>query len=296
MFLERMGDRLKVLDRGARNKHSRKVEKQSEIEGLIEPVVSVSESWPIIDVARIMYQHRIRRIPIVTGDERIIGEVKGMDMLNFLGAEGLKIITEECEGNILKAINLPISKLMSKNPVTLDFYADFDELISTLKKEKVGSVFVTKDDKLVGRIRERAVIRLAAEIPLELPVEAIMTEDVVVAYRNHTIKDVARIMVKNGFRRLPVLESDRLIGIVTYMDIIEYLGSGRILESLDYLDENIEKIMTTEVDTIGPLNSVQEFCQRVIEKRHGGFPVYSDELEGIVTERDVIEKVVVCEQ
>ncbi len=296
MFLGRMGDRLKVLDRGARNKHSRKAEKQSEIEGLIEPVISVSESWPIIDVARIMYQHRIRRIPIVTGDERIIGEVKGMDVLNFLGAEGLKIITEECDGNILKAINLPISKLMNKNPVTLDFYADFEELISTLKREKVGSVFVTKDDRLIGRIRERAIIRLASEIPLELPVEAIMSEDVVVAYKNHTIKDVARIMVKNGFRRLPVLESDRLIGIVTYMDIIEYLGSGRILESLDYLNEDIHNIMTTDVDTIGPLNSVQEFCQRVIEKGHGGFPVYSDELEGIVTERDVIEKVIVCEQ
>lgn len=296
MFLEHMGDRLKVLDRGASNKHSKKAEKQSEIEALIEPVISVSEAWSIIDVARVMYQHRVRRVPIVTGDERVIGEVKGMDILNFLGAEGLRIITEKCEGNLLKAINLPISKLMSKNPVTIDYYTDFDELISTLKKEKVGSVFVTRDDKLVGRIRERAVIRLAAEIPLELPVEAIMTEEVVVAYKNHTIKDVARIMVKNGFRRLPILESDRLIGIVTYMDIIEYLGSGRILESLDYLDENIEKIMTTEVDTMGPLNSVQEFCQRVIEKRHGGFPVYSDELEGIVTERDVIEKVIVCEQ
>lgn len=50
-----------------------------------------------------------------------------------------------------------------------------------------------------------------------------MTKDVKVVQKNDTIYDVATILSKNEFHSLPVLENEKLVGIVTTTDLIKYL-------------------------------------------------------------------------
>lgn len=56
-----------------------------------------------------------------------------------------------------------------------------------------------------------------------LNIEQVMTKDVKVVQKDDTIYDVAIILSKNEFHSLPVLENEKLVGIVTTTDLIKYL-------------------------------------------------------------------------
>jgi len=56
-----------------------------------------------------------------------------------------------------------------------------------------------------------------------LNIEQVMTKDVKVVQKSDTIYEVASILSKNEFHSLPVVEQDKLVGIVTTTDLIKYL-------------------------------------------------------------------------
>jgi CBS domain-containing protein len=56
-----------------------------------------------------------------------------------------------------------------------------------------------------------------------LNIEQVMTKDVKVVQKSDTIYEVATILSKNEFHSLPVVEEEKLVGIVTTTDLIKYL-------------------------------------------------------------------------
>ena len=54
-------------------------------------------------------------------------------------------------------------------------------------------------------------------------VEDFMTEEVVSFQSNDSLIDIAESFIKNNFRRVPIVEDDKLVGIISRKDIIEYI-------------------------------------------------------------------------
>jgi CBS domain-containing protein len=217
----RPSDWLKTLNRNKRGiKRHEAHWKQPELDTLLEKVPAVTATRPIKDVAKMMYGEGVRRVPITTPDGRLVGEVRGMDVLDFLGGgEKHNMIKSKFNGSAEKAINGPIRALMGKSPCAVREGASLSEAIKVMQDKGVGAVFITdKGGKLLGRITERTFVNLIADASMPFRVRDLMQKEPVTIHPTFNLADAARIMVKKGLRRLPVLEKERLVGIVTYME------------------------------------------------------------------------------
>jgi CBS domain-containing protein len=116
-----------------------------------------------------------------------------------------------------------------------------------------------------------------------------------------SIIEVAEVMVKQKFRRIPITDpgSQKLLGIVTAMDILNFLGGGdkfNIVEEkyndnfLRAINESVREIMTRDVISMTNKDSINDCISLMLEKDVGALPI-SDENEklvGIITERDFV--------
>lgn len=104
-----------------------------------------------------------------------------------------------------------------------------DTLISdaaqTLSKEKIGVLVVSPGDgSVVGILSERDIVRSLGErgaACLSQTVESLMTRDLIYASLSDTGEKIARQMSEGRFRHMPVLEDDKLIGIVSQGDVVK---------------------------------------------------------------------------
>lgn len=124
-------------------------------------------------------------------------------------------------------------------------------------------------------------------------------KDVICIPQTKSIKEAAEMMIEHGFRRLPVTHpgSNKLLGIVTAMDILDFLGGGSkfdIIEKkhndnfLAAINEPVKEIMTRDPISIGPKYSIRESVDVMTENGIGSLPIVDKEekVVGIVTERD----------
>jgi acetoin utilization protein AcuB len=110
--------------------------------------------------------------------------------------------------------------------------------------------------------------------------------------------DAHKCMTDNGIRRLPVMEDEELVGIITLGDVRgsepSEVSSLNIWE-LNYLLSHltVERAMTQPVATVAPDAAVAEAAQIMLEKRIAGLPVMKGErVVGIITESDIFRMVV----
>jgi CBS domain-containing protein len=86
-------------------------------------------------------------------------------------------------------------------------------------RANIGGVPVVKDGKLIGLITHRDVL-LAGGEALKLKVEDLMSKELVVVNKDTHLKDISKIMADTGYQRIPVVEGDELIGLITQSCII----------------------------------------------------------------------------
>ncbi|MGB7968997.1 MAG: CBS domain-containing protein, partial [Methanobacterium sp.] len=130
---------------------------------------------------------------------------------------------------------------------------------------------------------------------------SIAKKTVVTAPQSATIKEAAETMVKNKFRRLPITNpgTGQILGIVTSMDILDFLGGGdkyRILEEkypgnfLGAVNESVKEIMTRKVEVLSHKDSIKDAISKMRKEDVGALPVVDADhnLVGIVSERDFV--------
>lgn len=95
------------------------------------------------------------------------------------------------------------------------------ELASKMLELDVGSIPISDGKRLLGIVTDRDIVirGIAAQVSLDRPVSQILTSDIVTGTTDMSIKDAAELMSKHQIRRLPIVENDQLIGIVSLGDI-----------------------------------------------------------------------------
>jgi CBS domain-containing protein len=98
------------------------------------------------------------------------------------------------------------------------------DAIQKMADKNVGALIVIEDGKLVGMLTERLYARnvfLKGRSSRETPVRDIMETHVVYAQPEQTVEECMAIMTDKRVRHLPVLEGERLIGIVSIGDLVK---------------------------------------------------------------------------
>ena len=129
-----------------------------------------------------------------------------------------------------------IERRMTRNPVTATPDMSIAEASTLMKQEKVHRLPVLDKEKhLVGIITEKDIlyatpspasslsIHEMAYLLSKLTVKKLMSKNVVTITKDTTVEEAARMMVDQDLSSLPVLEGNKLIGIVTKSDMFKIL-------------------------------------------------------------------------
>ncbi len=125
-----------------------------------------------------------------------------------------------------------------------------------------------------------------------------MTADVVTVSFSEPMRQAWELVEKKKLRRFPVMDGDRLIGIVTDRDLRDATASSVVLMEKQYHDflldtVMVDSIMTPEPGTISPGADIRDAARLILELKVGGLPVVEGgKLVGIITETDLIEALV----
>lgn len=118
-----------------------------------------------------------------------------------------------------------LSEIMTRKLVTIDISERVEEALRLMIKYDVGSVIVTDGEKPVGIITERDVSRasLRGDSLLRLPVRSFMSRPLQTVSSDMDIWRAFEVMLKLGVRRLPVVDDEKLVGIVTEKDLTRWV-------------------------------------------------------------------------
>ena len=120
-----------------------------------------------------------------------------------------------------------------------------------------------------------------------------MTRNVITVDPGTPLPDALALMREKHIRRLPVMDSGRLVGIVTYGDLREASPSeatGLSVHEMSYLLSKlgVGKLMTAKPFTVTPYTPLTEAAALMLEHKIGALPVMDGEaLVGIITESDI---------
>lgn len=125
-----------------------------------------------------------------------------------------------------------------------------------------------------------------------------MTSDLITIPWSASIIEAHQVMLKNEIRRLPVMDEDELVGIVTLGDVrvadpAEFGGPDIKVISSVYSKLSVDRVMSRPVITIEPDTNIREAAMLMLEHKIAGLPVLDDgHLVGIFTESDMFRMVV----
>ncbi len=152
------------------------------------------------------------------------------------------------------------------------------------------------------RLREKSLPALKAHSARkrEGEIMTIAKSPVVTMAPTTPVYDAIRVMVKAGFRRIPVVDpgTKRLRGIITATDVVNYLGGGKKFQIIQRkyggnfyraINEQVKSVMTREVASTLTTSNIGDAIERMKTHRVGGLPVVDEEnrVWAIVTERDI---------
>ncbi len=126
-------------------------------------------------------------------------------------------------------------------------------------------------------------------------VEDIMTPNPLTVTPRNAIRSAVNLMREGGFRRLPVIDRGRLVGIITDRDLRRAANSPVVVREqwydnfiLDHIE--VGSCMTPNPLTIEPDAPIAEAARIMRNHKIGGLPVVANEqLVGIITETDLLD-------
>jgi CBS domain-containing protein len=153
---------------------------------------------------------------------------------------------------------MKISDIMTEAAVT---DRPDDSLAQAARKmwaQQTGSLLVLDGNDLLGIVTERDILKaVATGIPLDTPISDAMSKDLITVDPGTSLREAARIMTDKWIRHLPVLDGDRLVGIVSQRDLAGVLagalnepdGLHRLIEASELVRERrLKRIEAGDLD------------------------------------------------
>jgi CBS domain-containing protein len=128
-------------------------------------------------------------------------------------------------GNISAVLTQKGSAVWSISPEATVF-----EGIQMMAEKNIGALLVMDGDRLVGVVSERDYTRkvaLKGKSSKQVQVQEIMSHTLHTITSRHTVEECMRIMTDNRVRHLPVLEGDKVVGVVSIGNLVNWIISAQ---------------------------------------------------------------------
>lgn len=129
----------------------------------------------------------------------------------------------------------------------------------------------------------------------QIKAKDIMTKEVITVSKDDTLAEVAELMIVKRISGFPVLENDKIIGIITANDlfmVMDMIKTGEVLQNnnVDYSHPKVSFAMSTDIVTVSPEGNLDEIIALMKYRNIHTLPVTSqDKLIGVIGRRDVFK-------
>jgi len=121
---------------------------------------------------------------------------------------------------------LMVKHIMIEDVVTAKLNITIKDAVRTLHEKHVGSIVITDDNqKCVGIFTERDAVRIiASDVPLDTPIEHVMTKNVVTIGEEASLEEARRLVISHRIRHLPVVDrKGELTGLLSVRKLLDEL-------------------------------------------------------------------------
>ena len=163
---------------------------------------------------------------------------------------------------------IKVSDAMTKKPVIATPEDTTYSCVLKMLKENVGSLLITKGDKILGFVTERDIIRkvMAKKLdPQNIKIDKVMSKEVVSIEPNRDVYDAIILMNNAEVRRLPVVNKNKTVGLITLKDIVRvnpamlelFLHRIHIREEIEKLPNDYAEGVCEKCESQGPVQKVK---------------------------------------
>jgi CBS domain-containing protein len=251
---------------------------------MTKEIIVVDKDVDLKYVLDLMKKHEITKIPVVE-DKKLIGVITDNIIAYKLGSIRKKGIP---------ASRLHASSVTDKNVVIVDPYTEVKDILKKVGEPGPTLLNVVVNDVLVGVITKADLLHL---VKSKKSINEIMKKNIFSVSPDDRVIHARRIMIDKHIARLPVLDTGRLVGIISDTEIAFALADikrsvplGRQKHHLEEL--LVENVMKTPVLWTDPNMSAVDAATIMIKNNVGALPIIKDEkLIGIVSRTDLLKTI-----
>lgn len=241
----------------------------------VNPVFS-TENEKISDVAKKILKTSYRRLPILGKNGVLSGIVTIMDILDAF----LRNVD----------FNGAVNSIMARDVIVCNYKDTIDFVLKKFKFSRRGGFPIAGEkNKLAGIVSERDIVKHFFKVPFNVKVKDVMTRKPFIVHENLSVLDALKTMVNTKYRRLPVVNDGKLVGIITSADLLQHIHNNGFVY---FKGEPLDVVVRRHVFTVSGNVDLSEAVRIMKEKDVGGLLVVDGAaIEGIITERDILGEI-----
>lgn len=139
---------------------------------------------------------------------------------------------------------ITVKDIMTKSVIAVDASFTVNEAAKMMEDAKVGSVIVMENNSPVGIVTDRdfAVKVAAHAYQISTPVKQIMSSPLIAIGPDETVWMVSDLMHTRGVRKLPVIDNEQVVGIITATDLVNQLAISTEVDLQKMFHESVIKV------------------------------------------------------
>ena len=141
---------------------------------------------------------------------------------------------------------MTIADVMTKSVISVDASMTVNEAAKMMEDAKVGAIIVTENNTPVGIVTDKdlAVKIVAHAYQITTPVKQVMSSPLFSINSDESVRTAADLMHDRGIRKLPVIDNEKIVGMITATDIVNLLAVCVEEDMRDMYFHSVVKIFT----------------------------------------------------
>ena len=250
-----------------------------------EDIITIDKDQNLSDALKLLRKNNVSRLPVINNKE-LVGIISERDIAAKLGSSKYES---------MPASRLHISSVMVKDVCTVPETMQLGDVAKLMLEKGIGSVPVMCEDKMVGIVSKADFVTLAVGIAFDkVTVKEIMTKDLVVVSPTDRLIHARRQMMEAHVGRVPVLDDEELVGVVTSKDLMRAFIDFRKNVPEKYQKSQIKEVLVEYIMSTNPTvttkdATISEVAKIMMETGYNGLPVVEGgKVVGIITQTDIL--------
>ena len=252
---------------------------------MVRRLVSIDVDKNLSDAIRLMKKEKVSRL-LVRDDDKIIGIITERDVMKRIGYwKERKILTT----------HIHVSSAYTKDLKVIDENEDIKKAAKIMLEKNVSSLVVKKGEEIAGIIAKTDLIKLLKEN--KTLIKDVMRKPVTIQ-SDSTLLQARKIMLERGIKKLIVTSGNTLVGVITEGDVGRALAKFREVTEGTHIEKRMKDIKVGDVMTRNPIklgmnSTVGDAVTLMLKNDIGCLPVVDNEkIVGMVTKTDLIKMLI----